>query len=449
VGARIRGIAEFSGARFESSADFSRLHIEGDALFNSVKSARVSFAADANFSNMVVDGVAEFSADEDGNSAQFEGDASFNHTRFGPLITFDRAQFKKKAEFDGMRVDGSAVLRADFQGATSMISVRIQAQAVFDGAHFGGPAAFDDLRVDGPILFNAGEDGKPISFDSRATFSGAIFKGFVEFIRVEFKGGVEFSATRMESDASFEYSKFYESAVFSGAYIRNAKFRPDITDHIPDGRAQFYGTVDFRGFSYEQISVAWNELFDRLSPYDRQVYIRFEEYLRETGDDRAANRVYISRRLAERRQMALTDDRWGQFSDGLYRVVANYGVRPFRLIGYTLVLLALGTWIFLPTGSVTLRKDAAELPSRNQDSWSVFDAFGVSLHQLLPIEIPLGSQWQPSDKPQHLNMMVAGRTLQIGTVRPSFVATILRIAGWILAPLALAAVTGVLRRARQ
>jgi hypothetical protein len=60
----------------------------------------------------------------------------------------------------------------------------------------------------------------------------------------------------------------------------------------------------------------------------------------------------------------------------------------------------------------------------------------VSVHQFLPVDIPSGTDWKPTGK----------RVMYVIPVH--LFASILKIAGWIFVPLGVAAVTGLLRRAK-
>jgi hypothetical protein len=304
------------------------------------------------------------------------------------------------------------------------------------------------MVVGGPIYFRGDSDGNAVSFDARASFAGVHFKSLAEFINLTFKGAANFAAARMESDVRFDGTVFQGPASFCDAFLRTATFRPDLTEAIPgDQSPQFLDSVDLRGLHYERIGIAWAEALDRLAPYDRQPYVRLEAHLRASAHDREADNVYWRRCHVEGRQKSLFKDTWGKLADLLYRYVCNYGVRPVRLGFFALVLIALGTYVFSPAGAVLPKETAvvSKAALAERPPWTVYDAFAVTIHHFLPIEVPMGSQWVPSDTPRRVEFQFGEFQTAI-VVRPSDYATILKIAGWILGPLILAAITGILRR---
>jgi hypothetical protein len=80
---------------------------------------------------------------------------------------------------------------------------------------------------------------------------------------------------------------------------------------------------------------------------------------------------------------------------------------------------------------------ALNSPEEESNGLSQADGLRVSIRLFLPVEIPLANRWEPSEK-----------VLLLG-FRYSDYATILRILGWILVPLGIAALTGLLRRAER
>ncbi len=104
---------------------------------------------------------------------------------------------------------------------------------------------------------------------------------------------------------------------------------------------QFQKAVDLRGCTYDRIQVDWRSLLrrrdgnERINPYDRQPYARLEKIFRAVGQDRAADKVYLERRRVERQRMFIQAPlSW--LGDLLYKWIANYGVRPYRLIFFRL-----------------------------------------------------------------------------------------------------------------
>jgi hypothetical protein len=72
-----------------------------------------------------------------------------------------------------------------------------------------------------------------------------------------------------------------------------------------------------------------------------------------------------------------------------------------------------------------------------------WDGFWVSTRHFLPVEIPAGAQWKPTS-----NTLWTIKIGQWGDMSMTFetFATLLKLAGWILVPVGLAGLTGILKR---
>lgn len=171
-----------------------------------------------------------------------------------------------------------------------------------------------------------------------------------------------------------------------------------------------------------------------------------EKVFRTVGQDRAANEVYLERRHVERQQKWQRGQIGSWFLDGLYALLANYGVRPYQLIGIPVMLLLLAMVLFYQPGSVVTNEESkagCPVPGTNLSLW---DALGVSLHEFLPVDVPLGACWIPSQEPIEVEVDVSGVETRF-QIRPSTYSTFfLRLAGWVLVPLGVGAMTGLLRR---
>jgi uncharacterized protein YjbI with pentapeptide repeats len=487
------GEANFTGARFGSHVDFNSAEFAG-VTFDAIEIGRDAFF----------------------HLVTFGGEARFTGARVRGNAEFDGAVFKARCSFDGMQVDGSAFFRSydqgrriTFGGESRFLGVRIGGPADFSGADFRARAYFDDFQVCGTGFFRADSQGRQVTFGDVASFLTSIFKSAVLFGGAEFKGNVSFSNTHFLGVVSFHSSEFealqteFVGVRFErGAYFDSAKFKgeTDFAEAIGFRDVSFLdtefagpvsfreasfkvayfgkpgsegprshlakkepyllhqtrfccaGSVDLRGFTYDRIYVSLGELFPKIVTIDRQPYTQLEQVLRKTGDDARAGRVYLERRRVERQRMFYERRllRWAM--DWLYKLIARYGIRPYRLFGYALFFVLLGTALFLRPGALRPKDEkknftqtgtVSNLPrsvkgnreastaSATDSSFDTFQrALGVSVHQFLPIDVPVGSDWVPAPG------------------WPSGYATVfLRVTGAILVGLGLGSVTGLLRRA--
>jgi hypothetical protein len=255
--------------------------------------------------------------------------------------------------------------------------------------------------------------------------------------------------------------------VFTGISSGPTSFRETVfrvVDFSPDGRIQvqqtetgkggpsaeqFQGTLDMRGCTYERIQLRWQSLFHqpdgslRLQPYDRQPYTQLEEVFRKEGQDDLADAVYLDRRGTERKlKWHSSFGSW--LLDRLNSLMTNYGVTPFTRLGLiALAFVLVGMECFAAPGAVDGkdRRSGASFAVYRLDRW---EAFLVSVHCFLPVDIPAGSTWTPVNVPISV-LGVSKWRLRSPQIRPSSLASGLRIIGWILVPVAVAALTGLLR----
>ena len=450
VGAQISGQASFQGAVFEQDVSFNGIRIESDASFSSDDEEKLppaTFGGEVDFVGAAIGGESDFegvsfysrdkpasfeSAKFDGdaffNQAQFFGKTSFEDGQFGGIALFRDSCFLRELSFSGAQFRQGAFFQgARFKEAVDFGTAQFFVEAHFHGATFTKEARFDASRFTGLAQFNAGED-----------LLGAVFNNEVSFEHARFEHDVRFD------DAVFRGNTNYREASFLAVY-----FSPN---GQAQGQSQFQGSVDLRGCIYERIQVNEQLLLKRLvgtvdpDKYDRQPYTQLEKVLRAVGQDRQADDVYLERRRVEHKQKRQRGEIGSWLLDSLHALFANYGVRPYQLLYIPVLLIFLGIGIFSAPSAV-LPKDANE---PNQTATPIvllpWDAFRVSLREFLPVELPMASQWIPSEDAVDVQVWLPWHTRTF-KMRPStFAAFFLRLAGWILVPLGIAALTGLLRR---
>ena len=435
-GTDIGGPAYFGYAIFKQSADCIDLHIAGSADFKGA-----TFNQDAIFNAVRIDQYVYL-------GATFEGRAVFTGIQIGSMLNCQDAVFKSDAVFNLARVGWHAVFGwtpdnksrpAIFEGETDFIGMLVGDQANFVGVVFKKKVTFDGARFNRDAIFRSHDDGRvPATvFEGEAKFIGTRFVGEADFQDAVFKGNVSFNRAEFGTLARFGKTLFGDASSFQETNFRVVEFSPD-------GRAgkeaQFQGALDLRGCTYERIQANWPMMVKKIEPYDRRPFTQLEKVLRATGDDDAANAVYLERQRIERHRKWQNHDYEGWLASAAYGLLANYGVRPFRLIGVSIALLALGTIFFRQRDTVSKGEQNNDEPAH----LSFGEAFAVSLHNFLPVTVPMGSEWKPRPEPVAIKIPFTNRKLF--QIRPATFATfVLRIAGWILVPLGVAALSGLLR----
>ena len=189
---------------------------------------------------------------------------------------------------------------------------------------------------------------------------------------------------------------------------------------------------------------------EHLGPYDRQPFTQLEETFRRAGKDKLADDVYYERKCREFTEN-ITIRKPGARGSWLHSalrklsawlldrflwLLTGYGVRLYRLLLAIVPILIIGTFIFHLEGAVKLD---IQLPSMmsSQATLPLCEAFWVSLNTFLPVEIPSGADWIPSSQ-----------IIPVLGIKFTTFATVLNLAGWILVPVGVAGIAGLLKRSK-
>jgi uncharacterized protein YjbI with pentapeptide repeats len=480
------GPSEFYGAVYAGNADFNGSIFDGDVSFGSDVQkglTAATFKGDADFTGIEIRGQFSFqNVQVKGNASfngaviqldsyfnrenpqdpvcLFEGEADFIGVHIGGVALFDDAEFRKKTLFKNARFDeGTAFYSCKFIAEADFAGTRVSDNLYFTGAQFA-EARFDRCRFEHEVHFES------VKFAGKSSFDDCLFGALASFSSepgspsTQFQE-ITFARSQFAGDAHFEGCTFNAAANFA-----NASFRAIFFD--TEG-PQFQAKLNLAGCKYDQIKADWENMFffpdsagrlervlryvrvlayrprARLSPYDREAFMQLENTLRKSGKDEEANKAFLKRRLSEQREKFRKREWVSLAGDLLYGWLANFGIRPIRLLVWAALLVALGTFIFSRPNTV--------IPSDTRitaSTWmqlSTWESFGVSLHQFLPIDVPMGSEWKPAKDPRKIEIAPKKFPNLSSNIRPSYFATIaLRIPGWMLVPLGVASLTGLLKR---
>ena len=422
-GSHFHGITSFDLAKCDAGFDFGGEEYRGGA-------AKTVFYAEARFIGAVVRGYVSFISVEFHDLVWFDGitidgDAHFEAAKFDPNRQLTATEF---ISFYGIHVAGQTVFDgADFGAYVRFDQARLDADTTFCSAHFLKRGRFDNVVFGGPVRFNRREDkDRPVVFTESADFVGAAAPD-IHFEGTQFLGAVNFR------DAYFKTVRFQDAENPAGV----CTFPPfktwwsKIWDRRPCPR------IDLRGFTYDRILISREDLkiFKCIEPFDVQPYRQAEKVFRGMGDPRTSDRIYLMQRWRTLRHH-LSEPRYFLRALGelIYWGLGNFGVRPYRLGLYALLLITLSTWQFTRPGAVSPKKDTTcKAHTLNRD-----EALSVSIAYFLPVEVPTGACWEAT----------RNEAVQVGGAEITFLlwATLLRLAGWIVVPLGVAALGGLLRR---
>jgi hypothetical protein len=307
-----------------------------------------------------------------------------------------------------------------------------------------------------------------VQFKEEANFSGARFSKELAFNDTKFWGPATFLLT-IGRDIRLPNTEFRKVVTFREAHFQVLYFGEPATNvGSPSGQSlatvekptKFFESNDLAGLTYERVYGDFDDMLKKLAPFERQPYVQLEQYLRKVGADEEADTVYLERRTAEGRRISFWRHPAARLSDLLYRYAANYGILNWQLVSLALLAPLLGCVVYSKAGTVNLKKEscqAATLFASASDkhqaktscssdgsiqlSWR--EALAFSIHEFLPLTLPLGDQWVPTPKKVYIKISSRLRPIYVtGTGYSSF----LKVAGWIIVPVAIAALTGILRR---
>jgi hypothetical protein len=414
-GMKVGGYAFFNDAVFEGPVNFALAEIATALSADQAKFQNKE--TEANFSSMKVGGRALF------NDAVFEGPVNFVLAEIAGAFNVNEAKFEnkeKEANFNSMKIRGDAFFKnTAFEGPVNLVSADVAGNLEAPGAKFQNKekdASFGGMKVGGYAFFN-----------------DAVFEGPVNFFGADIAGNFAAGKARFknkEKDVSFSGMKlgghaFFNDAVFEGPVNFNyADFAwLDLSKTVWPKVA---GKFQMQGMSYKYIRAAPNEpeshralleLADQ-SAYSADVYNHLEEFFLGQGYRDDADRAFIKGKRRERKENLHGLSRVGSC---LLDWLVGYGRRPWQAGIPCAALVALGCIVFSPKKME---------PQKPEDTPRVYSRFWYSLGLFLPfVDLQADKVWKP--KPDQ-----------------TFLRNYMRVhimLGWILVPLVLAAVTGLIK----
>jgi uncharacterized protein YjbI with pentapeptide repeats len=347
---------------------------------------------------------------------QFNKNVTFAGATFSAGLLLDGSRFKGEARFDGMKVRGHAYLHGSvFEGLASFLGADVAGNfepawakfqlVVFYGMKVGGEALLVDSVFEGPVFF------------TRADIAGNFDAARAKFQNKQM--AANFSGMKVRGDASFSHS------VFEGPVdLTNADFgKLDLSDASwPKVAAKF----QMQGMSYKYVRAASEEpeshklllnLADQPA-YSADVYSNLEEFFLRQGYRSDADKAFIAGKRRERKEKLHGLDWLGSW---LLDWLVGYGRRPWQAGIPCAVFVALGCVLFSPA-KMELQKP--------EDMPRVYSRFWYSLGVFLPfVDLQADKVWKPKEDQTFLRNYMRVHILL----------------GWILVPLVLAALTGLIK----
>ena len=157
------------------------------------------------------------------------------------------------------------------------------------------------------------------------------------------------------------------------------------------------------------------------SAYTADVYSNLEKFFFSQGYRADADKAFIAGKVRERKECFRSRDWFGWLRSWMLYLLVGYGRRPWQAGIACAVVIALGCVLFSPN-KMELQKP--------EDMPQVYSRFWYSLNLFLPVvDLQAGKMWNPK----------ADQTFLRNYMRVHI------LLGWILVPLVLAAVTGLIK----
>jgi hypothetical protein len=353
----------------------------------------------------------------------------------------------------GLRICPDGGFRPEILGGVFGTSARISHVLVIDRAVIGGDVDLQRATVNGRMLCAFDDE----FYAARPDASGREVPG-----QVEVKGRLDLSGAQIQelvldgrlfdgserSAPAVSWRREFFHRLLSGrqeSQSEEPRLRLDrarlsklaIRNRLPDSLSADGMTFDDLDLPHCGHECEYTELLRRTRPFKRSTYLAVEGWLNNKGLDESAQRVYLQmsdRDLVTGRSSLLS--RWLKWL--FLGVAIGYGVRSRRLIALFLMAFALSFWVFSQPGSLV---SYSEKPAAAPDPWppeaqTAWVTLGVALRCHFPMLLFWGEpNYVPS--PQ----VIPGLGLRYDAY-----ALLISAISWVLVPLFLAGLTGIVRK---
>ncbi len=420
--AELRYDVQFVNCRFEREVKLS------NAVFHRGLSFEGSHLHSANFENLKVGGALFL------KGTQFHGAVNLIYANLGGSLEAENARFhsaRDEASFVGLKVARQATFhQAQFDGPVNF------RRATFAGNFDLGQARFrhaEDLSSGGgPRTPNV--DCKGIMVGGDLFIDQAVFAGAADFRYAEVSGNLEAVKTKMLGDAarhevSFRGIKaravFLEQATLRGPVdLREANVQSLYLGQITWPRRR--GAVRMAGTTYQYLSggtgsdaLAHLLRLANHAAYSADVYANLEQFFLRQGRADWATEVFVAQKRRERAEF-LRGPAW--VWSALLDLLVRHGRSPGRALLWSLV--------FVLAGAIVFRDAARMVAVESETPPTSYSGFWFSLDHFIPfVTLEATRAWMPQS---HRRWAWLYLRLHV-------------LAGWILMPIGLLALSGNLK----
>ena len=438
-GMKVGGAAFFEKAVFAGPANFGRAKITGRFMADGAEFKNAK--EEANFNGMKVGGTAFF------EKAVFAGPVDFGRAEITGRFMADGAKFKHakaEANFNGMKVGGGAFLRkAVFAGPVNFLGAEIRGQFIAEEAEF--------KQAETTANFNG------IKVSDIALFQNTVFEGLLSIAEAELldliiqgsreKGpsvlkSLDLSRTAIQRKLVIEDAQLGELMAPSlqvagpttlnrvrieqATNLEHARFLTlTLTEVTWPGQSD---SVRLEGMTYEHISAGekegdWKKLLEWIdgAAYNTQPYSQLEASFRADGYPERTDAVYVALKQRERREV-LPFSSLGWWKNVLLEKLVRYGRSAHWALYWSALVVFIGVLVF------ARRKDVE--PRKAEDTSRPYNPLWYSLDLFLPfVPLEAAEVWMPRQDSRFRRHYARLHT----------------ILGWMLIPIGLAAITGIIK----
>jgi hypothetical protein len=396
------------------------------ASFNTLKVGRTLFLTNATFNGPVDLILAEVESVFDAEGAKFaskDREVTFNSMRMKSSCNIQKAIFSGEVDFTAAEIGMD--FQADgtqFKSPTKnvFLAVNCARKGLFRNVQFAGPTSFRDSTFSYLVIDVSTTSPVIPSLDMSRAFvhrqfelkHAKIHELVAPFLHVE--GSADLTDLEIDKSANLAYGDFVELNLSGSKW--------------PEGQTNS-NVFQIQGMTYKTIQagptdqVSHENLMDLAdqAAFTSEVYGSLEQFFSRQGYNADADKVFIKGKVRERKQY-LQGLHW--LGSWMLYLLTGYGRHPIYVGGLCMILVALGCGLF--------SKDNMELQKRpgKGDPTNVYNAFWYSLGLFLPfVDLRVDKLWKPKQS----------RTILRNYLRIHI------LLGWILIPILVAALTGLIK----
>ncbi len=437
--ATIGGSLDFKGVIFGGRVALDRTTIKKTLFFQPDNQGRPCvITGDARFIGTHISGQAVF------EGAKFNSSVFFNNSYIGDKAIFKGVAFEGHVDFGGAQINKGITIRQHvnnpcyIEGITSFIDASIGGTAIFEGVSFKEKVTFDRADVKGGLFFRQDKEGNPCNISGEAQFSGTHVGGQINFLMASFEKEILFQGAHVNGEVNI-IGATIPKLITNGAHFKKAlvinassKINDLVMKNTNIGTLNINwesisGNLELMGSEYTSLEnkEALRNILLKKGVRERQPYEFLESYCRRIGEGDEANDVYFDWRCIVAPHMGLS---FKFIGDRLLRWWAGYGVRPHRMLYWLLGFFIFGVCLF-KCPVMIVPTEAGQIATNNIPS--LLEAAWLSFVNLLP--------GIPSEYPEVVNHW---RLTPAGL----YIATGLRLLGWIVVSVGGLAATGLFSR---